>query len=203
MDIKAPRAPHSSPPCSVGNFETPCNIREPISTRCPTAFIPPPNTNLCPPVSIEGTRSEPSSPSTGTTGSSGSSDGSEQQQQQTRKGGGHYRGITFDDILPSHMIASAPPPEEANRKQKQKRGHSKAASAPAAAPAEHRQSSTVTPPSEPPRTPTKRNYPSGKKLSVDGGGGKSRVRATARALVRGLTAVKRNSRGGGGYEAVV
>jgi hypothetical protein len=55
--------------------------------------------------------------------------------------------------------------------------------------------------------PSKRNYPSGKKLSDGGGGGgKSRMRATARALVRGLSVVKmtrkRDSRGRGGYEAV-
>jgi hypothetical protein len=97
------------------------------------------------------------------------------------------------------MITSAAPPPDAaadgKRKQKQKRGHS-AAERPS--PSRH----SVPPPSssttmEFPRS--KRNYPSEKKLS---GGG--RMRATARALVRGLSVVnvKRDSRGRSGFEAV-
>jgi hypothetical protein len=102
------------------------------------------------------------------------------------------------------MITSAAPPPDAaadgkrKQKQKQKRGHS-AAERPS--PSRH----SVPPPSssttmEQPRFPrSKRNYPSEKKLS---GGG--RMRATARALVRGLSVVnvKRDSRGRSGFEAV-
>ena len=140
-----------------------------------------------------------------------------------RAGGGHYRGITFDDILPPHMITSAPPSPDAadgkgKQKQKQKRGHSKAASASFSSsssagerPSRHSLPASMTPTATAAATdeqlrtpPSKRNYPSGKKLSVGGSGGKSRMRATARALVRGLSVVKmkRDSRGRGGYEAV-
>jgi hypothetical protein len=137
-----------------------------------------------------------SSTSTEYTSSPHPRDGSEQQPRR-----GHYRGMTFDDILPSHMITTAPPP---GVEQKQKQGRSK--------PIERRHSTVTAAPTSPstsmamatmePRPPsTKRNYPAAKKQSS--GGGKSRLQATARALVRGFSVVKRNSRGrGSGYEAV-
>lgn len=129
----------------------------------------------------EGSRSErstPTSTSTGYTSSPSSKDGPE---QQTRRG--HYRGITFDDILPPHLITNAPPP---NVDPKQKTKSASRAPTPSTA-------TTTT------MAPSKRNYPSAKKSS---GGGKSRMRATARALIRSLSVVKRGSRGRGGYEAV-
>ncbi len=108
--------------------------------------------------------------------------------------------MTFDDILPPHMITRAPPPSAADADEKKRRrggrGHSKTASAP----------ERPSPPSismESPRPPSaKRNYPTGKKPSFGGTG--SRMRATALALVRGLSVVKmkQNSRERGGYEAV-
>ena len=142
----------------------------------------------------------PSSPSSPT-----SSDGS-----QTRRNG-HYRGMTFDDILPSYMIANAPPPG-ADEKQQKRRRDSKAPSSSSAGPSRSRGS--FSPPSsttttattmeqqQQPRSPSKRDYPSGKKHSSSAGGG--RMRATARMLARGLSVVrmKRDSRGRGGYEAV-
>ena len=135
----------------------------------------------------EGSRSTTSTSTEYTSSSPHSRDGSERR--------GHYRGITFDDILPPHLITNAPPPGP-EQKQKQQ-GRSK--------PVVERRRSTAAPTtssssSSPPPPSTKRNYPSVKKQSSSGG--KSRFHATARALVRGLSMVKRNSRGGGGYEAV-
>ena len=159
---------------------------------------------------------------TTTSPSPSSSDGSDRRAGGVA-GGGHYRGITFDDILPPHMITNAPPSPDAadgkgKQKQKQKRGHSKAASASFSSsssagerPSRHSLPASMTPTATAAATdeqlrtpPSKRNYPSGKKLSIGGSGGKSRMRATARALVRGLSVVKmkRDSRGRGGYEAV-
>ncbi|KAI0301928.1 hypothetical protein B0F90DRAFT_1716446, partial [Multifurca ochricompacta] len=97
------------------------------------------------------------------------SDSSVQQEQQQQKG--HYRGITFEEILPSHLITNAPPSTV-----EQKRGsfrHPK--------PAE--QSLTTSPTGGPPPPIKQRSYPS------------SRIRDTARALVRGLSIAKRDSRG--------
>ena len=131
-----------------------------------------------------GSRSERSSSISTENTSPSSPDGSE---RQTRRG--HYRGITFDDILPPHLMANAPPPgAEQKRSSPAERRHS-------AAPP----SSSIDPTTLEPRPSTKRNYPSAKK----GTGGKFRLRATARALARSLSMVKRDSRGrGGGYEAV-
>jgi len=140
-----------------------------------------------------------------TTSPSPSSSYGSDQQQTWRKG--HYRGITFDDILPPHMITNAPPPDAAadgkqkqKQKQKQKRGgHSTPERHSLPAP------STMTMDQSSPRPPSaKRNYPSGKKPPSSGGGAGGRMRATARALVRGLSVVKmkRNSGGRSGYEAV-
>jgi hypothetical protein len=150
-------------------------------------------------VSSEGspTRSEHSSYTEYTSPTSSISDGSHSHS--------HYRGITFNDILSPHMITSAPPPAAdaaGGRKQKRRR-HPKATSSSSSA-AEHpspsRQSvppsswtSTMDPMGQP-RPPSKRNhYPeSEKKLS----GG--RMRATARAVARGLSVlnVKRDSPAG-------
>ena len=177
-------------------------------TQYASHTVPPSNANLCSPpedrsmgiVDHERDPSEGSwsarSPSVTsssteyTSSSPHSRDGSERQ--------GHYRGITFDDILPPHLITNAPPPGP-EQKQKQQ-GRSK--------PVVERRRSTAAPTTTttsssspaPPPPSTKRNYPSVKKQSSSGG--KSRFHATARALVRGLSMVKRNSRGGGGYEAV-
>ena len=94
--------------------------------------------------------------------------------------------MTFDDILPPHLITNAPPPGA-----DQKRGHHSTPAAPT--------SSTTEATTLDARPSTKRNYPTAKKSS----GGKSRLRATARMLVRGFSVVKRDSRGGrSGYEAV-
>ncbi len=95
------------------------------------------------------------------------------------------------------MITNAPPPKVDQKEQK--RGHSNTASA-----AEQRASrlSTVSAPSptkaEQTRSPTKRDYPSEKASDVGADGGKSRMHAATRALVRGLSVIKRDSRKGGG-----
>jgi hypothetical protein len=168
--------------------------------------LPPPMMLICVPsqsktVSSEGSRSERSSSnSTEYTSPSPSPSSIASSKEQTR----HYRGMTFDDILPSHMITSAPPPDVDQKEQK--RGHSKTASAVERRTSRHSAApapSPTTTEQPQPRSPTKRSYPSGKKASGGGvGGGKSRMRATARALVRGLSVVRQDSRKGGGYEAV-
>ena len=136
-----------------------------------------------------GSRSERSSSISTENTSPSSPDSSE---PQTRRGGrGHYRGITFDDILPPHLITNAPPPGV-----DQKRGHHSSPAEPRhAAPTSSTTDATILDA----RPSTKRNYPTSKKSS----GGKSRLRATARMLARGFSVVKRDSRGGrNGYEAV-
>jgi hypothetical protein len=126
-----------------------------------------------------------------TTSTSGvtSIDGSQAQR-------GHYRGITFEEILPPQFISSAPPPMVEQPKRGTVR-HPKPADAdgPPAA---------TSPKSE---SSVKRSYTSAKhsdsgKSGGSGGGssGKSRIRSTARALVRGLTMVKK--RDSQRYEAV-
>jgi hypothetical protein len=116
------------------------------------------------------------------------------QEQRWRKG--HYRGITFDDILPPHLITSAPPPG-AEQKQTQTRG-GRGRPKSAEVPSKAATTSTIPSTSEPRSSTTKHSYP-----SVKHSGGKSRIHATARALVRRLTlAPKRDSRRRGGYEAV-
>jgi hypothetical protein len=124
--------------------------------------------------------------------------------------------MTFDDILPPHMITNAQPSPDAAEKQKKRRRGSKTPSSPSppsaaerpkpnrhsAPPSSSTTATTMTTMEQQARSPSKRNYPSGKKLSISAGGG--RMRATARMLVRGLSVVKmkRDSRGRGGYEAV-
>jgi len=113
--------------------------------------------------------------------------GQEDEHQRRR---GHYRGITFDDILPPHLIANAPPP---GTEQKQGRKRPKSTELPP---------TTDITTSEPPRSSTKRSYPS---LKHSGSGGKSRLQATARALVRRLTVApkrERESRRRSGYDPV-
>ena len=104
-----------------------------------------------------------------------SSDGSGQQQQH-----GHYRGITFEEILPPHLIMNAPPPGV-----EQKKGSSK---------------STERPPTSEPPPPVKRSYPPAVKRS----GGKSRFRDTARALVRrfSISVARKDTGKRRGYEVV-
>ena len=122
-----------------------------------------------------------------TTSTSGvtSNDGSEAQR-------GHYRGITFEEILPPQFISNAPPPMVEQPKRGTVR-HPKPADAegpPAAASLRSELS-------------VKRSYPSAKHSDSDksgGSSGKSRIRSTARALVRGLTMVKK--RDSQRYEAV-
>lgn len=118
-----------------------------------------------------------------------STDGSEARR-------GHYRGITFEEILPPQFISNAPPPMVEHTTKRGSVRHPKPADAggPPAA------TSLRSEPS------VKRSYPSTKHSDggKSGGGagagsGKSRIRSTARALVRGLTMKKRDSQG---YEAV-
>lgn len=97
------------------------------------------------------------------------------------------------------MITSAPP---LDADEKQQRKIAKEASSSSSADEPRHQSVQQRPLSSSLSSPSsskQRNYPSGKNLA---GGG--RMRATARALVRGLTVVKmkRDSRGRAGYEAV-
>ncbi|KAH9963315.1 hypothetical protein BC827DRAFT_1266597 [Russula dissimulans] len=115
--------------------------------------------------------SPPASPS------SGISSDSDQQGQR-----GHYRGITFEEILPPHLITNAPSPDVDQKQERRK-------SAAARRPASSTSTSTATVSS------TKRGYP-----SVKNSGSKSRLRATARALVRHLSVAKRDSPRG--YEVV-
>jgi hypothetical protein len=141
---------------------TPIRKTERESTRAPS-------------VSPNGGRGSPSSAR-----APKSSDRSEQQR------GGHYRGITFEEILPPHLITTAPPPEVEQPKrsstQYQKRGPGP------------KTSSMAAPPS------IKRSY-----QPVKRPGGKFGFRDTARALMRSFTSGKRkrNSRGRGSYEVVV
>lgn len=100
---------------------------------------------------------------------------------------GHYRGITFEDILPPHLITNAPPPGV-----DPKRGRPKSAelpSTPSSTTAKRRSS-----------TSSKRSYPPMKQHSV----GKSRFHATARALVHRFTVSKpkQDSRRRSGYDPV-
>jgi len=107
---------------------------------------------------------------------------------------GHYRGITFEEFLPPQFISSAPPPMA----EQLKRGSVRLPK-PADADGPPAATSLKSEPS------AKRSYPSAKHSDngKSGGGGsgksKSRIRSTARALVRGLTMKKRDSKG---YEAV-
>ncbi|KAI0302971.1 hypothetical protein BC826DRAFT_323195 [Russula brevipes] len=100
---------------------------------------------------------------------------------------GHYRGPTFEEILPPHLITNAPPPGA-----DEKQGRSKKSN-------ENRSTSSATAEQRP--SPIKRSYPS---IKHSPSGGKSRfgVGAKARALVRGLTS-RRKSRAVSGYEVVV
>ncbi len=102
---------------------------------------------------------------------------------------GHYRGITFEEILPPQFISNAPPPTAETKRGSVRLPKPSDSHGPPAA-------SSLT--SEP---PAKRSYPSASKHSdskPSGGGGQSRIRKTARALVRGLSmAKKRDSRGYG------
>ncbi|KAH9037662.1 hypothetical protein EDB85DRAFT_1935767 [Lactarius pseudohatsudake] len=102
---------------------------------------------------------------------------------------GHYRGITFEDILPPQFISNAPPPTVEQKRGSVRRSKPADAHGPPAA-------TSLT--SEP---PAKRSFPAKHPDNKSGGGGsKSRIRNTARALVRGLSmAKKRDSQG---YEAV-
>ncbi|KAI0250562.1 hypothetical protein BJV78DRAFT_1218573 [Lactifluus subvellereus] len=98
--------------------------------------------------------------------------GQEPQQQQQRE---HYRGITFGDILPAHLIMNAPPPTV----DRQKRGSVRFPK-----PTERPPTPSVT--EKPP--PINRSYPSAKRS-----GGKSLLRNTARALVRVITVAKKDT----------
>ena len=116
----------------------------------------------------------------------------DQEPPKERKGKGHYRGITFEDILPPDLIANAPPPGV-----DQKRERPKSAQLPSTSSSP----STTTTAERRSSTSTKRSYPPMKQHS----GGKSRFHATARAIVRRLTVSKPKQdsrRRSGGYEAV-
>lgn len=118
----------------------------------------------------------------------------QEQESKDRKGKGHYRGITFEDILPPHLITNAPPP---GADQIRRGGRPRSAEIPS--------TSSSSPPTTTTErrasTSTKRSYPPLKKQHS---GGKSRFQATARALVRRLTLSKpkQDSRRRGAYEAV-
>jgi hypothetical protein len=120
-------------------------------------------------------------------------DGSENQSAT-----GHYRGITFEEILPSHLITNAPPPAI---EQRQKRGSVRLSKLPPPAAAERSplpvQASAPVRDRSPPSI--KRSYPTTVKRS---GENKSRLRNTVHSLIRGFTFSKRQSRGGrtDGYE---
>jgi hypothetical protein len=136
----------------------------------------------------EGTGSTFSSPlASPTSPSSGIS--SDQPEQK-----GHYRGITFEEILPPHLITNAPASDVDQKQERRKsvlRRPNSESSTSAATTTE-----TESPPLPPP--PTKRAYATVKHST----GGKSRLRATARALARHLTVVKRDHQSRRGYEVV-
>jgi len=117
----------------------------------------------------------------------------EPPKEKEWKGKGHYRGITFEDILPPDLIANAPPPGVDQKRERPKSAQlpsTSSSSSPPTTTAERRSS-----------TSTKRSYPPMKQHS----GGKSRFHATARAIVRRLTVSKPKQdsrRRSGGYEAV-
>ena len=117
----------------------------------------------------------------------------QERESQDRKGKGHYRGITFEDFLPSDRIGNAPPP---GADQIRRGGRPKSAEIPSTS-----SSSVTTTAERRASTSTKRSYPPLKKQHT---GGKSRFQATARALVRRLTLSKpkQDSRRRGAYEAV-
>ena len=119
-------------------------------------------------------------------GPTSTSEGQEQETKE-RKGKGHYRGITFEDILPPDLIANAPPLDV-----DQKRGRLR----PKSIQLPLTPSSTTTDRRSP--TSTKRNYPPLKQYSP----GKSRFHTTARALVRRLTRSKKSKQRRNGYESV-
>jgi len=135
---------------------------------------------------------------------SSSSTGSKRPSASTTKymspsggsNGSHYRGITFDDFLYPHVITSAPPPPEAEKRSRSRNGrHSNKATSEGSRP---ELSLLIPPPSLPTSVPLPSNISEEnlKKLSGGGGGGgggegKSRMRATARAFVRGLSVIKK------------
>ena len=96
---------------------------------------------------------------------------------------GHYRGITFEEILPPQFISNAPSPAVEPKHGSFRHPKPANADGPTAA-------------SEP---PVRRSYPSAAAKSSDGKSN-SRIRNTARALARGLSIMKK--RDSQGYEAV-
>jgi hypothetical protein len=106
---------------------------------------------------------------------------------------GDYRGITFEDILPSHLITNAPPP---TIEQRQKRGSVRLSKAPPA-PAAERHNSAPVPVKDRSPPSMKRSYPTVKRS----GENKSRLRSTMHTLMRSFTFAKREGRGRtAGYE---
>ena len=94
---------------------------------------------------------------------------------------GHYRGITFEEILPPQFISNAPSPTV-----EPKRGPIRRSNQPANANA---------PPAA--SEPVRRSYPPAKSSDSKSN---SRIRNTARALARGLSIMKK--RDSQGYENV-
>ena len=118
--------------------------------------------------------------------SKGSSRGTASTSRDTPTDGprGHYRGITFEEILPPQFISNAPPPTV-----EPKHGSTR-----------HTKSSDVDGLPVTSESPVKRSYPSAKPSDSKPSGGNSRIRNTARALARGLSIMKK--RDSQGYEAV-
>jgi hypothetical protein len=105
-------------------------------------------------------------------------------------GTGHYRGITFDDILPPHLIANAPPVDVDEKQGRVRPKSLHIPSAPSSMTTDRRSS-----------TSKKRNYPPSKQYSPS----KSGFQTTARAFVRRLTTSKKSKQGSSrhsNYESV-
>lgn len=93
---------------------------------------------------------------------------------------GHYRGITFEEILPPQFISNAPSPTVE----------------PKHGPVRRSANADAPPPAS--ESAVRRSYPPAKKSSD--GKSNSRIRNTARALARGLSIMKK--RDSQGYETV-
>jgi len=141
--------------------------------------------------SVDGVDRDPDRDSTLSPGERRSIHSSEKQEQEKEQRG-HYRGITFEDIVQPDLIASAPSLDD-ERKRGMFRRFDKSST-----PSTTTTTTTTTTIPEP-RSTTKRSYPPVKHC-----GAKSRFKATLRALVPRLSIPKWGSGYGhrSDYEAV-
>ncbi len=125
--------------------------------------------------SVDGVDREPDGDSTLSPSERRSIHSSEKQEQEKEQRG-HYRGVTFEDIVQPDLIASAPSLDD-ERKRGMFRRFGKSSTP-----------STTTTTIPEPRSTTQRSYPPVKHC-----GAKSRFKATVRALVPHLSIPKRGS----------